>query len=106
MDTAVIRAINRLWLPVYPGLARQAAEQCLQQPSRMLEVGCFSGGTGLELLKMFPHSSLDIALEIPGLAETFYDDWPAVLSGRDAGRITIVSTPLFPLPVPIMPMIL
>ena len=97
MDTGVIRAINRLWLPVYPGLARQVADHCPQPPRSILEVGCFSGGTGTELLKLFPQSQLTITLELPELAETFFDDWRDELAGLDAGRITIISTPLDPL---------
>lgn len=97
MDTTLIRDINKLWLPVYPGLARQAAEHCPQQLLRILEVGCFSGGTGLELLKLFPQSRLTVALELPELAETFFDDWRDGLGGLDAGRISIISTPLVPL---------
>jgi SAM-dependent methyltransferase len=99
MDRQIIRDINRLWLPVYPGLARQAADHCPQEPLRILEVGCFSGGTGLELLKLFPRSRLTVALELPELADTFFDDWCGWLAGLDAGRITIVSTPLVPLAI-------
>ncbi|MBN2106394.1 MAG: class I SAM-dependent methyltransferase [Deltaproteobacteria bacterium] len=95
MDTAVIRAINRLWLPVYPGLARQAAEQCSQQPRRILEVGCFSGGTAFELLNIFPDSTVTIALELPGLAASFFQDWRS--AAADRSRICIISTPLVPL---------
>jgi SAM-dependent methyltransferase len=97
MDTAVIRAINRLWQPVYPGLARQVAEPCTQQPLRMLEFGCFSGGTGIELLKLFPQSRLTIALELPELIDTFFDDWRDELAELDASRMTLVSKPLAPL---------
>jgi SAM-dependent methyltransferase len=100
VDIKLIQEINKLWLPVYPGLARQAAEHCPQQPLRILEVGCFSGGTGLELLKLFPQSRLTVALEIPGLAETFFDDWRGGLACLDAERITIISTPLVPLAIP------
>ena len=97
MDTAVIRDINRLWVPVYPGLARQVADHCPRQPLRILEVGCFSGGTGLELLKHFHQSRLTIALELPELTETFFDDWRDELAELDPGRITIISKPLVPL---------
>jgi len=99
MDMKIIRAINLLWQEVYPGLARQAAEHCQKPPRNMLEVGCFSGGTGLELLKIFPHSRLTVALELPELAETFFDDWRGGLAGLDAERITIISTQLVPLAI-------
>jgi SAM-dependent methyltransferase len=97
MDTTLIRDINKLWLPVYPGLAKQVAGYCLQPPRRILEVGCFSGGTGLELLKLFPQSRLTVALELPELAETFFDDWRDGLESLDASHITIIPTPLVPL---------
>lgn len=98
MDTALIRAINRLWREVYPGLARQAADLCPQPPRRILEVGCFSGGTGLELLRLFPHSRLTVALEIAELADTFFADWrPAA---ADRARIDLLATSLVPLGLP------
>ncbi len=82
MDTAVIRAVNKLWFPVYPGIARQIAEYCTRQPGRILEAGCFSGGIGLMLLKQFPGSTLTIAPEIEELAATFSSDWADCLSDR------------------------
>ena len=98
MDMKIIRAINLLWQEVYPGLARQAAEHCQKPPRNMLEVGCFSGGTGLELLKIFPHSRLTVALELPELAQTFFEDWQ--LEAAERSRIEIISTPLVPLALP------
>ncbi len=98
MDIELIRAINRLWLPVYPGLARQAADHAPPQLKKILEVGCFSGGTGLELLKLLPPGRLTIALELPDLARTFFEDWQ--VGPDDRARIDIVSTPLVPLSLP------
>jgi len=98
MDVRLIRAINTLWLPVYPGLARQVSDHCPAAPGSILEVGCFSGGTGLALLKLFPRGRLTVALEIPELAGSFYDDWPAAQA--DISRITICPTPLVPLGLP------
>jgi SAM-dependent methyltransferase len=98
MDIELVRAINRLWLAVYPGLARQAAEHAPPQLRSILEVGCFSGGTGIELLKLFPESRLTIALEMPELAKAFFSDWSI---GRDeASRITVAATQLVPLALP------
>jgi SAM-dependent methyltransferase len=98
MNVELIRAINTLWLPVYPGLARQAADLCPAPPRSILEVGCFSGGTGLELLKLFARSRLTIAHEISGLCETFYDDWPG--AAAHSTRITLTATALVPLDLP------
>lgn len=95
MDVRLIRDINKLWQPVYPGLARQVAEHCPRKPLRILEVGCFSGGTGLELLKIFPRSSLTVALELAELSQTFFGDWR--IEAADRSRIEVVSTPLVPL---------
>jgi SAM-dependent methyltransferase len=98
MDINLIRDINTLWLPVYPGLARQVADLCTTTPRSILEVGCFSGGTGLELLKLFAHSKLTVAPGIPELAGSFYKDWPAATAQNS--RITITATPLAPLDLP------
>ncbi len=57
----------------------------------------FPAAQGLELLKLFPQSRLTVALELPELAETFFDDWRDGLESLDASRITIISTPLVPL---------
>jgi SAM-dependent methyltransferase len=97
MDTAIIRAVNELWLPVYPGIARQIAEHCGSPPGRMLEVGCFSGGIGLTLLKQFPQSTLTVAPEIEELAATFSYDWAGLLASKDAARLRVVPAPLISL---------
>lgn len=90
MDTAIIRAVNKLWLPVYPGIARQIADHCASPPGRMLEFGCFSGGIGLTLLQQFPQSTLTVAPEIEELAATFSSDWACLLEQRAAARLRIV----------------
>ncbi len=94
MDTAVIRAVNKLWLPAYPGIARQIAEYCTRQPGRILEAGCFSGGIGLMLLKQFPGSTLTIAPEIEELTATFSSDWAGLLERQAVDRVRIVPGPL------------
>lgn len=97
MDIATIRAINKLWLPVYPGIAKQIAGHCTGQPEKILEVGCFSGGIGLTLLRQYSHSSLTIALEKEELAATFNSDWQELTDKQGADRYRIVSTALTPL---------
>ena len=94
MDTAIIRAVNELWLPVYPGIAGQIADHCASPPGRMLEFGCFSGGVGLTLLQQFPQSTLTIAPEIEELATTFSSDWACLLEQRAAASLRIVPGPL------------
>ena len=94
MDTAIIRAVNELWLPVYPGIAGQIADHCASPPGRMLEFGCFSGGIGLTLLQQFPQSTLTIAPEIEELAATFSSDWSNLLDRQAADRLSIVPGPL------------
>ncbi len=74
-DLDMIKDINRLWLPVCPGLARQAADVCVNRPKRVLELGCFSGGTGLELLKIFPEAERTIAMDMPELISSFQRGW-------------------------------
>ncbi len=94
MDTATIRMVNELWLPVYPGIARQIGELLTSPPGRMLEFGCFSGGIGLTLLQQFPQSTLTIAPENEELAATFSSDWACLLEQRAAARLRVVTGPL------------
>lgn len=92
----LVRDVNRLWQSVYPTLARQVAEFCASPPGSILEVGCFSGGVGSELLRMFPEARLSVALDMPELADTFLEDWPHC----SADRLTIIRTGLERLDVP------
>ena len=97
MDIDIIRAINKLWLPVYPGIAKQIAGYCTKQPGHILEAGCFSGGIGLTLLKQDPQSTLTIALEIEELVSSFSSDWQELIDKQSADRYCIAATPLTPL---------
>jgi ubiquinone/menaquinone biosynthesis C-methylase UbiE len=99
MDIDIIRAINKLWLPVYPGIAKQIAGHWSRPPERMLEVGCFSGGIGLTLLRQCPQSTLTIAMEVEELVATFPSDWQEMLDTQCADRYRVVSTPLYPLTI-------
>jgi SAM-dependent methyltransferase len=99
MDINIIRAINKLWLPVYPGIARQISGHCTKQPEKILEVGCFSGGIGLTLLRQCPQSTLTIAMEVEELVATFPSDWQVMLDAQCADRYHVVSTPLSPLTI-------
>jgi SAM-dependent methyltransferase len=99
MDINTIRAINKLWLPVYPGIAKQIAVYCTKQLGHILEAGCFSGGIGLTLLKHYSQSILTIALEMEELAATFSSDWQEMLDKQCADRYRVVSTPLSPLTI-------
>ena len=94
MDAAIIRAVNKLWLPAYPGIARQIAEHCTRPPGRILEAGCFSGGIGLMLLQQFPESTLSLALEIEELTRTFASDWEGLIDARRPDRYQILPAPL------------
>jgi ubiquinone/menaquinone biosynthesis C-methylase UbiE len=85
----VVRQINRLWTPVYPGIAKQVAEYCSTSPKHILEVGCFSGGAGLCLLEQFPSGKLTVVLEYGELERTFYSDWREMLKDVHAGRVSL-----------------
>jgi len=100
MDPDLVRSINRLWLPVYAGIATQVTEHFPQEPKRILEIGCFSGGIGLALLQEHPQSRLTVALDLGELVETFSIDWKDLLSDSDAVRVELVSTSLDALDVP------
>jgi len=99
-DLGLVRDINRLWLPVYSGIARQVADHCAEPPERILEIGSFSGGTGIELLRLFPEARLTVALEEQALADTFFADWADALRGIGTKRIRVTVSPLVPLDLP------
>ena len=92
----LVREVNYLWRAVYETLAHQVAEACSKPPARILEVGCFSGGVGLALLRQFPLSRLAIALDMPELEASFHKDWKIT----DSSRLKIVRTPIDPLNLP------
>ncbi len=87
-DTALTREVNRLWMAVYPTLARFVALFVAGQPKRILETGCFSGGTGIELLKLYPEARLTVACGSPELAENFRQDWIDLIDAGIEGRFT------------------
>jgi hypothetical protein len=94
MDIDTIRAINKLWLPVYPGIARQIAGHCTKEPETILEAGCFSGGIGLTLLRQYSHSTLTIAPEMEERGAAFISDRQEMLNTQCANQYRVVSTPL------------
>jgi SAM-dependent methyltransferase len=96
-DPDLVREVNRLWLPVYPGLAEQVASYCAQDPRNILEIGCFSGGIGLALLQRYPDSRLTVALELDELVATFPKDWERLLPESGSDGVSVIATPLTPL---------
>lgn len=97
MDPDIVRQINRLWIPVYPGIAAQIARLCDGSPGSILEIGCFSGGIGIDLVKRFPSARLTVALEIDELVRTFATDWGRLLGTGALDRVNVVPTGLAPL---------
>jgi len=93
-DADMVREVNLLWVPVYPGLARQVARYCPAPDASILEVGCFSGGTGLELLSSFPKAGLTVACDTAELVETFDRDWGGFARGDALSRCRTVTTAL------------
>lgn len=93
----IVRKVNGLWLPVYPGIAKQIAELCDGSPARILEIGCFSGGVGLTLLKMFPSAGVTVALEYGEMVRSFWNDWEPLMGSISSDRVNVVSTPVVPL---------
>ncbi len=100
MDLGLVRDINRLWGPVYEGLARQVADLCASPPVEILEVGCFSGGVGLALLDMFPASRLTVAIDAEELVGSFEADWQGMIDETQRARLTVVRSPLAPMDLP------
>ncbi len=94
MDPDIVREINRLWLPVYSGIADQIVPLCYRTPVHILEIGSFSGGIGLVLAQRFPSARLTVAIEIEQLVPTFAHDWAPLLDTAMEGRVNVVSTGL------------
>lgn len=92
----LVKEVNQLWIAVYETLAQQVAEACPRPPARILEVGCFSGGVGLALLKRFPQARLTIVLDMPELISSFSQDWNVT----DMSRLKIVQSPMEGLKLP------
>jgi SAM-dependent methyltransferase len=93
-DPDLVREVNRLWDNVYPGLARQVAGWCRTAPRTIVEAGCFSGGTGIELLRMLPDARLTIACDMQALADSFTQDWPGMSDPAVSSRVEVLHTAL------------
>jgi len=61
MDLEDLKRVNRLWNKIYPYLALQIAEVCRKDSGVVLELGPFSGGISVELVKRHPGFNITIA---------------------------------------------
>jgi ubiquinone/menaquinone biosynthesis C-methylase UbiE len=61
MDLEDLKRINRLWNRIYPYLALQITEGCRKDSGAVLELGPFSGGISMELVRRYPGFNITIA---------------------------------------------
>jgi ubiquinone/menaquinone biosynthesis C-methylase UbiE len=61
MDLEDLKRVNHLWSKIYPYLALQIAEVCQKDSGAVLELGPFSGGISMELVKRYPGFNITIA---------------------------------------------
>ncbi|MBU1055359.1 MAG: class I SAM-dependent methyltransferase [Proteobacteria bacterium] len=61
MDINELKQVNDLWINIYPYLVSQLMESYLKNSGEVLELGPFSGGISVELLKLYPEFNITIA---------------------------------------------
>jgi|TARA_Y100000031_G_scaffold151664_1_gene193368 ubiquinone/menaquinone biosynthesis C-methylase UbiE len=69
MDINDLKRINSLWSKIYPYLASQIMEGYRRDSGVVLELGPFSGGISLELIRLHPKLNITIADESPAAVE-------------------------------------
>ena len=69
MDIEDLKRVNNLWRKVYPYLAAQIMDGYRRDSGSVLELGPFSGGISLELIRLYPALNITIADESPAVVE-------------------------------------
>lgn len=70
MNLNDLKRVNRLWKNIYPYLALQIMEGYQRVEGNALELGPFSGGISLELIRMCPGLKITIADKSPEVLES------------------------------------
>ncbi|MDP2727293.1 MAG: class I SAM-dependent methyltransferase [Dehalococcoidia bacterium] len=68
---ADIIAVNELFAPIYPYVARQVAQGYERAEGSALELGPFAGGVSIELARLCPDLELTFGDDFPGLLPYF-----------------------------------
>ncbi|MDO8689806.1 MAG: class I SAM-dependent methyltransferase [Dehalococcoidia bacterium] len=71
MELTDIVAVNDLFAPIYPYVARQVAVAFGRKEGEVLEMGPFAGGVSIELARQHPGLSLTMGDDFPGLLPSF-----------------------------------
>ena len=69
MDINDLKRVNNLWRKIYPYLASQIMDDYRRDSGVVLELGSFSGGISLELVRLHPKLNITIADESPAVVE-------------------------------------
>ncbi|MDP2728296.1 MAG: hypothetical protein Q8P59_12225, partial [Dehalococcoidia bacterium] len=73
MELTDIVAVNELFAPIYPYVARQVAAAFGRKEGEVLEMGPFAGGVSIELARQYPGLSLAMGDDFPGLLPSFQE---------------------------------
>lgn len=73
VELADIIAVNELFAPIYPYVARQVATTYGRPDGAVLEIGPFAGGVSIELARLYPNTSLIMGDDFPGLLPHFQE---------------------------------
>lgn len=71
MELEDIIAVNELFAPIYPYVARQVAQAYRRTEGMALEMGPFAGGIAIELSRLCPGLALTLGDDFPGLLPYF-----------------------------------
>lgn len=69
MDINDLIRVNSLWRKLYPYLVSQIMEGYHRESGTVLELGPFSGGIAMELVRLYPEFEITIADESPEVVE-------------------------------------
>ena len=71
MELEDIIAVNELFIPIYPYLARQIVQEYGRKNGQALEIGPYGPGISLELARLLPELSIIVGDDSPDLTSYF-----------------------------------
>ena len=74
MDLIILKQVNRLWRRIYPYLAKQIMEIYPRDSGKVLELGPFSGGISVAMMKQTAALDITVADEDPKVLEYLSDE--------------------------------
>ena len=97
MELKDIIAVNRLYRPFYPYLARQVMEVYGRTSGWALELGPYAPGISIALLGLLPDLKITVADDTPGIHAYFRE---SLTEAGMAGRVLLKEAPVEDLPYP------